>query len=130
MLLKQLKSRSANIWPSWKIRIPFCSKILIDNWLKPYDGVTKYGQTCVLNFDSDGYFFDSGEVTTENSVPEWHLDCLLNKGMPLIFEINNKKFRYGGIREKRISNEQEEIEMSGHWTQKIEGDWKRVESRK
>ena len=66
--------------------------MLVDNWLKPHDGVTKYGQTCVLNFDSNGYFFDSGEATTEHSVPEWYLDCLLNQGLPLIFVINNNAY--------------------------------------
>ena len=59
-LLKELKSRAQIQYRSWKITIPFCSKTLVKAWLQTQDRVTKHAQKCELNFDDDGYFFDSG----------------------------------------------------------------------
>ena len=104
----------------------------MSKWIKPFDGVTKYGQKCELNFDNDDYFFDSGVATADRSIPEWTLDDMLNKGKPLKFQVDNKWLRFGGLRWRRIDNQKEDLELTGHWTYKIDGDghWKRVLSRK
>ena len=83
-----------------------------------------------MNFDANGFFFDSGEATTENKTPEWFWDDRLNNGKPLKFKVNNRILRYGGIRNRRILNDIQEIEVSGHWTENVCGKWQRVGSRK
>ena len=130
-ILTELGKRVKNVKPNWRIKIPFCNKIIVAQWLQQDDGVTKYGQQCNLNFDDDGYFFDSGVATADKKLPEWYWDDRLNDGSPLKFQYNGKWLRYGGIRQKRIKDSIiEEIEITGHWTHKINGHWKRVGSSK
>ena len=128
--MKALKKKSENVYGSWTIRIPYCNSTIVDAWLKPDDGKTKYGETCEYNFDNKGYYFDTGVATADHYQPNWCWDDHLNQGVPLIFHFANKDLRFGGWQSRRILNIQEEVEFSGHWQEKFNGIWRRVGSRK
>ena len=131
MVYDALQSKSKNVWGSFKIRIPFCNKRLIDTWFKYSDGKTKYGQTCNLNFDKNGYFFDTGVPKGNNKQPEWFWNDRLYNGQPLKFKVKTDWIMYGDLRSRRIDNSLEEIEVTGNWYIKFDNDrWKRVGARK
>lgn len=129
-ILDELRKKSKNVYASWKIKIPRFGKLLLDAYIKPFDGITKYEEKCILNFNDKGDRCDSGVATAERQTPPWVLDCLLNQGKVLKFIHNGIEYRYGRIRIRTLNDKLKHLEISGKWMSKVLNDWKPVEYHK
>lgn len=105
-----------------KIQFGGCTPLIIKHWLGKFDGVTKNGKTCNLNFNDDYTTWDTGKPGSGKYAPTWLFYSITSDGTAKWLEKNGRDCRPFQWRFRNVGNTGK-LEATWSYEIKIQNIW-------